>query len=136
MSQSQALEWVREALIEPSRKKIIFFTRLTLRLKRDPLPLVSAISKGKQAKAYGAAFEMEHETDDLRSYFTTRVKKCLYHDFFCANGSPEMTRVFCAFDDTWGNVLETGEYGVKFERPTTLGAGDDMCRFQFKRTSR
>ncbi len=129
-----ALTFVQEALLEPNRKWMALFTRISLRLSRDRLALLASISKSKQTHAYGIAFDFEHETDEMKSYFTTRVKKCLYHDFFRANGAPEMTPVFCAFDNLWGDVIANGEYGVRFDRPTTMGWGDDICRFEFKRT--
>jgi hypothetical protein len=131
-----ALGVVKEALVEPNRRKMAFFTRATLRLHPAPFKLFASISRNKQAAAYGDSFEFEHDTDAMQSYFHTTVKKCLYHDFFVGAGAPELTPVFCAYDDLWGEHLAAGEYGVQFTRPTTIGWGDDVCRFQFKRTPR
>jgi hypothetical protein len=131
-----ALGFVKNVLLEPNRKKMAMMSKLTLRFTREPLKLMASISKGKQTAAYGKAFDFEHDTDDMRTYFTTTVKKCLYHDFFRANGAPEMTAVFCSYDDLWGDTIATGEYGVKFTRPTTIGWGHEMCRFEFKRAPR
>jgi hypothetical protein len=122
--------------VEPQRKKITFSMRIMLRVNRDPMLMMVSISRKKQKSVYGKTFEFEEETNVAEGIFTNKVKKCLYHDFFRANGAPEMTPVFCAYDDTWGDMLANGEYGVQFERPTTLAAGDDMCRFQFRRTTR
>lgn len=132
----EALNMVKTILVEPQRRKIAFSMRLMLRLNRNPMSMMVGISRRKQKSAYGIAFEFEEETDASSSFFTSKVKKCLYHDFFCANGTPELTLVFCAYDDTWGEILAGGEFGVQFSRPTTLASGDDMCRFQFRRTTR
>jgi hypothetical protein len=132
----EALSFVKNVLVEPNRKKTAVMSKWMLRFSRDPLKLMASISKGKQTAAYGKAFDFEHNTDEMRSYFTTTVKKCLYHDFFRANGAPEMTPVFCAYDDLWGDIMATGEYGVQFTRPTTIGWGDAVCSFEFKRTPR
>lgn len=65
----------------------------------------------------------------------THIRKCLFNDFFRAHGAPELTRVFCALDSIWVDELHRPRYGVRFERPTTLAAGDDACRFEFSRRS-
>jgi len=63
----------------------------------------------------------------------THIRKCLFNDFFRAHGAPELTRVFCALDAIWVEELHRPRYGVRFERPTTLAAGGDACRFEFSR---
>jgi len=63
----------------------------------------------------------------------THIRKCLFNDFFRAHGAPELTRVFCALDSIWVDELHQPRYGVRFERPTTLAAGGDACRFEFSR---
>jgi hypothetical protein len=50
-----------------------------------------------------------------------------------ANGAPELTLAFCTFDNLWGDLLKGDDYRVRFERPTTIAAGDDSCRFEFWR---
>jgi len=66
----------------------------------------------------------------------THIRKCLFNDFFGAHGAPELTPVFCALDSIWVDELHRPRYGVRFERPTTLAAGGDACRFQFSRAAR
>jgi len=63
----------------------------------------------------------------------THICKCLFNDFFRAHGAAELTPVFCALDSIWADELHKPRYGVRFERPTTLAAGGDACRFQFSR---
>ena len=70
--------------------------------------------------------------DQQRSH--THIEKCLFNDFFRAHGAPEVTPLFCALDSVWVEELHRPPYKVHFERPTTLAAGNDACRFQFSRT--
>ena len=65
----------------------------------------------------------------------THIHRCLFNDFFRTRGAPELTRVFCALDSIWVDELHKPRYRVRFERPTTLAAGDDACRFQFSRVA-
>jgi hypothetical protein len=134
MERRAALSIVQTALVEPSRKKMMFFSRLAVRFWPDPLRLMAGISRNKARTAYGKAFIFEHHTDNMQTYFFSHVKKCLYHDFFKANSTPEMTPVFCAFDDNWSNAMQDPRSRLRFVRSTTIGAGDDMCRFEFRRT--
>jgi hypothetical protein len=129
-----ALGTLHRALVEPSRKKMGIFSRLIVRFWPDPLRLMASISRNKARTAYGKAFIMEHTTDEFRSHFITTVTKCLYHDFFKANGAPEITPVFCAFDDNWSAVMQGPESRVQFTRPSTIAAGDEICHFEFRRT--
>ena len=133
MERRAALSIVQVALVEPSRRKMSFFSRLAVRFWPDPLRLMADISRSKARTAYGKTFIFEHHTDNMRTYFFSHVKKCLYHDFFKANGAPEMTPVFCAFDDNWSSTMQDPRSRVQSSRPTTIGAGDDMCRFEFRR---
>lgn len=56
-----------------------------------------------------------------------------FNDFFRANNANALTVVCCAMDYVWAEELAHPRYGVRFERPTTLAAGDDTCRFRFFR---
>lgn len=131
-----ALMMIKAAFVEPSRKKIQRSGRLLFYFLRDPLKAFARISMKKQADAYGKGFTMSHDTDDMQTYFFTNVTRCLYHEFFKANDAPELTPIFCAYDDNWGDLLKTGEHGVRFERPSTLGEGGEACRFNFYRSER
>lgn len=65
----------------------------------------------------------------------THIRRCLFNDFFRAHRAPELTPVFCALDSIWVDELHQPRYGLRFDRPTTLAAGDDACRFQFSRAA-
>lgn len=129
----QARQLVQAALLRPQKSQVQSLSRLMLRLSRNPLALMATISKKKQLDAYGKGFTFTTHSDNMKSYYVTYVHRCLYHEFFKANGAAELTLAFCAFDNLWGDLLQNGEYGVYFSRPTTIAAGDDMCRFEFSR---
>ena len=91
------------------------------------------VSRGEAM--FGEGFRYVDDVRDDGRVFVN-VEKCLFNDFFLRNGAPEVTAVMCAFDSVWADELNKPEYGVHFERPTTFGRGDDVCRFQFKSTRR
>jgi hypothetical protein len=77
---------------------------------------------------YGCGWTYEQGIKDERRYFVN-VRKCGFADFFLDNDAREVLYLLCATDYIWGDALE--EYGIRFERPTTLSEGSDACRFQF-----
>jgi len=93
---------------------------------------ISENFKKRGEERFGKAFAYEQDVQDSARSFTN-IARCFFNDFFRANGAPEVTAIFCALDKVWANALESGPYGVRFDRPTTLAQGDDACRFQFSR---
>ncbi len=83
-------------------------------------------------KLYGSRWTYVQSVQD-HDQFQVHVTKCLFNDFCRAHGVPELTALFCALDGVWIEELHKGRYKTHFERPTTLAAGDDVCRFQFSR---
>jgi hypothetical protein len=90
--------------------------------------------KARGEKSFGQAYTYVQEVQDEGRSFVN-IQKCFFNDFFRANGMPEVTPIFCAMDNLWAEELEKPCYGVRFERPTTLAQGGDMCRFQFSKRS-
>ncbi len=90
--------------------------------------------KRRGEERFGRAFAYVQDVQDAERSFTN-IARCFFNDFFRTNGAPEVTAVFCALDKVWAEALESGPYGVRFDRPTTLAEGDDACRFQFRRTA-
>jgi len=90
--------------------------------------------KARGEERFGRGYTYVQEVQDGTHSFIN-VHKCLFNDFFRANGAAEVTPIFCAMDNLWAEELEKPQYGVRFERPTTLAGGDDMCRFQFTKTT-
>jgi hypothetical protein len=133
---TKAWQLVKQALLRPQKSRVQKLMLWTMNLCRDRLALFASISEKKQLSAYGKGFIFTKHSDNMQSYYATHVHRCLYHEFFKANGAPELTLAFCAFDNLWGDLLQDGRYGVRFTRPTTIAAGDEMCRFEFSRVPR
>lgn len=89
-------------------------------------------SRGRER--FGRAFSFVPDGQSDACSFT-KITRCLFNDFFRANDAGELTVVCCAMDYVWAEELAHPRYGVRFERPTTLAAGDDACRFRFFRSA-
>lgn len=98
----------------------------------DPFRALVNFTKEIIEPNYGITFCFKHERDD-DDFFFSNVTKCFYHDFFAAQHLGQLTQTFCNADKIWMDVLADGRFGVRAERPTTLGYNDDCCRFQFFR---
>lgn len=81
-------------------------------------------------RLFGTGFEYRPDRETSEHAFIG-IRQCLYHRYFSDHGAPELTQIFCAWDSAWADELAKPKYGVVFERPTRLSAGDDYCRFQF-----
>lgn len=121
-----------DAFTGVGQRWIKLYTRLMLRFSRDPFRKMIEVSQKRAINNYGETFTFEYSGDG-RSYFVITTKKCFYHDFFVANDTPELTRVFCSGDKNWFEEINPDKHGFQFERPTTLGYGGAECPFQFKR---
>ena len=130
------LALLRNVIAAPVRSQMQ--TYLTQRFGIDPTVPAQAFDaaaenfKQRGELRYGKAFQYEQEVQTPEQSFVN-IHRCFFNDFFRANGAPELTPLFCFMDTLWADALHEGEYNVRFERPTTLAAGDDMCRFQFSR---
>jgi hypothetical protein len=130
---NDTLALVRLALIEPGRPWVRRGTAAALDHAPDPLALMVEVSKEREASFYGSGFAFERERDDGQAYLLN-VHRCFYHNFFTANGIPELTSIFCDWDtNTWAEAIDPTRHGFGFECPSTLALGGDMCRFQFRR---
>jgi len=131
-----ALDTTRFAFFEAQQHEAVKAYIISMVEKEpDPYAMMVKISKSKEEKQYRKTFIFERERDDENYYFLN-VKKCFYHDFFSAHGASELTPVFCDWDNVWGDELKDGRFGVRFERPETIGYGGSVCRFQFTRTEK
>ena len=130
------LTLLRTVLAEPLHRQMQ--TYLTHRFGIDPTVPDSAFDaaaahfKPRGEQRFGKAFQYEQEVQTPEQSFV-HIRRCFFNDFFRAHGAPELTPLFCFLDTLWADALRAGAYNVRFERPTTLAAGDDRCRFQFTR---
>jgi hypothetical protein len=125
---------LRDAMAAPFRKGITEYLESRFGITDDaPQQAFSRISENFQKRGeerFGSTFRYATDIRDGRRNFVN-IERCFFNDFFRANQAPEVTSVFCALDKVWAEALENHRYGVRFERPTTLANGDDVCRFQF-----
>jgi L-2-amino-thiazoline-4-carboxylic acid hydrolase-like protein len=131
-----ALAILQTAMTVPFRAGIHAFIRdrfgISQDAPQDAFERIAATFQSRGEQRFGRAFTfVAGVRDDRRSF--TNITTCLFDDFFRANGVPELTAVCCALDLVWADELAHPRYGVRFERPTTLSAGDDACRFRFFR---
>ena len=107
-------------------------TRAALDASTDAFRELVNVSKLREEIQFSDGFVLEREHDDDGAYLLS-VRKCFWHDFFVAVGRPELTKVLCAFDWNWFDVIAPERHGFRFERRTTLGLGGDCCPFHFLR---
>nr|BBH87327.1 hypothetical protein KTC_20780 [Thermosporothrix sp. COM3] len=133
LPREETLKLIREAFIKPTEGFVRQFTRQMLDEAADPFQAIINTSKTREQDAFGKGFSFERAQDDKQAYLLN-VKRCFYHRFFVANGTPELTRIFCDYDATWIGAIDPKRHGIRFERPSTLGYGATMCPFHFYRT--
>lgn len=128
------LEILQDALAQPLKTNIKEYLAERFAISQDaPSDAFDRVSQHfatRGEERFGRAFEYVQDVQDATRSFT-KITKCFFNDFFRANDAPEITPVFCAADFVWADELADVRYALRFERPTTLAAGDDACRFQF-----
>lgn len=132
--ENTALSILHNAMVAPFREHLTGYIADRFGISQDaPEEAFKRIAENFKARGeqhFGKAYIYVQEVQDEGRSFVN-IQKCFFDDFFRANGMPEVTPIFCAMDNLWAEELEKPQYGVRFERPTTLARGDDMCRFQF-----
>lgn len=78
---------------------------------------------------YGNTFSVQEEKE--KDSYTLVIHKCGYHGFFLRHGHPELTPIFCQWDNIWSEEINTRKSGIKFKRPTTIAENKPHCRFEF-----
>jgi hypothetical protein len=134
-----AIAVLQSAMKRPFTAEITAFLRDRFGISQDaPDEAFERIAETFQSRGqerFGCAFTFVPDgRDDARSF--TKITRCLFNDFFQRNNAGELTVACCAMDNIWAEELAHPRYGVRFERPTTLAAGDDACRFRFFRSPR
>jgi hypothetical protein len=133
-NEQTGLSILRNAMATPFKERLTGYIADRFGISQDaPEEAFNRIAENFKARGeerFGKAYTYVQEVQDEGRSFIN-IQKCFFDDFFRANGIPEVTSIFCAMDNLWAEELEKPQYGVRFERPTTLARGDDMCRFQF-----
>src|SRR5262249_32731957 len=107
--------------------------RVWLWLTRDPLKRLRGnrwMNQGQRMYGSGMQFDQE-ETENSVDLI---VRRCAFHEFFLGQGEPGLTRVFCAWDRNWMDIVNASRHSIRAERPTTISTGGDCCRFRLTRT--
>ena len=135
LPKEDALALLKKAAIEPSREDILQGVRYALDYATDPMTVLTDASKEREEEFFGQTFTFERIQDDNNAYLL-HVRGCFYHKFAVENQAPELMQILCAWDWSWADAIQPEKDGFKFELPTTLGFGDDVCRFYFRRNTR
>lgn len=131
MTQGQALDLVDDVFTSIGRTTLKLYAQALLTFSRDPFLALTRAAKQRVLTQYGRAWEFRIvETHD---YFSMTATKCFYNDFFNATGVPQLTAVFCHWDQNWIGPIDPGKHKMQFERPTTMGFGGSDCPFIFRR---
>jgi hypothetical protein len=129
-SKEEALNTIRKAFIEPFRKYGKEKTSLTLDSSDNPFKEIVDVSRLREQYFFGSTFTFEREQDDEQAYLLN-VTNCFYHNFFSINNVPELTAIFCEFDNIWIENIDSKKHDFYFERKTTIGLGGKTCPFHF-----
>ena len=135
MSKEDSLALLTFAMTEPNRQEIRDGVRYALDGSSDPMKVMVEASKQREEFFFGHTFTFERHQDDDQAYIL-HVKRCFYHQFALANEVPELMQILCEVDWVWAGAIDPTKHGFSFELPTTLGYGEDMCRFCFRRLTK
>ena len=131
MTQGQALELVNDVFSSIGRRTLKLYTQALSTFSRDPFLALTSAAKQRVLTQYGKAWEFR--VVETRDYFSMTATKCFYNDFFNATGVPQLTAVFCHWDQNWMGPIDPGKHKMQFERPTTMGSGGSECPYIFRR---
>jgi hypothetical protein len=130
----RAQELVEDVCASIGRTPQTLQTQALLTLSGDPF---SAITRsGKQRAPQQNGGDWEFRLEEAGRCFTMTATKCFYHEFFSAARAPQLTHVFCRWDENWVRPIDPVKHGIQFERPTTMAHGGHECPFIFRRVTK
>jgi hypothetical protein len=99
----------------------------------DPMDHLQAFYQAANQKPPNV-FMARTTTWQTADRFRFRITRCLFHEFFTAVGTPELTQLFCAIDEEF---FPRAFPQLAFHRDGTLnntiGRGNTVCQFAFDR---
>ena len=135
LGEAEAYNLVRDAVYRVYQKPMRFLIRLYLWLARDPLKWLRANRwRNQSRRMYGAGMQFDQEESE--NSVDLLVRRCTFHEFFLEHGQPELTRVFCAWDRNWMDVVDDAGRSIRTERPETISTGGACCRFRVSHTEK
>lgn len=89
------------------------------------------LTRGKKYLGDAFSYGIDSKSSDKVVF---RVSKCFFLNFFKRNNAQEATKIMCVLDSVWAREFNEGAYNILFDRPTLMSDGDDICRFQFRKS--
>jgi hypothetical protein len=133
LGEAKAYNLVRAAVYRVYQKPMRFLVRVWLWVTRDPLRRLRENRwRNLSQRMYGAGMQFDQE--ETEGSVDLLVRRCAFHEFFLEHGEPELTRVFCAWDRNWMDVVDKAARSIRTERPETISTGGACCRFRLART--
>jgi hypothetical protein len=127
----ESIELIEDVFAGIGRTTLRLYTHALLAFSKDSFTAITRAAKQRALEQYGRAWQFRIEEIDRT--FSMSATKCFYADFFQSVGAPELTRVFCRWDQNWIVSINPAKHKISFERPITIGHGGTECRFIFKR---
>lgn len=131
LERQQAIEIVEDVFAGIGRTMLRLYTLALLTFSRDPFTAITHAGKSRALQQYGREWEFRIEETD--SCFSMTATRCFYADFFRAVDAPQLTRVFCRWDQNWIEPINPARHKINFNRPVTIGYGGRECPFIFTR---
>jgi hypothetical protein len=124
------LDLIQDVFCGINKRLMRIYTSLLLRFSLNPFKTMIRVSLAWIERSYGDRFSFRFAGDE-ESQFLISVETCLFHDYFVKHGVPELTQVFCAWDNNWAEVVNPDVHGFTFHRGETIATGADVCDFRF-----
>jgi hypothetical protein len=122
---AQSFALMRNSVLNSAEPMVKMFQRMG----RLPFrfALLRVLCPASMKSAFGeAGWDMRWKANN-RNEIRCDCHACYYQKEFARYGMPELTAIFCEFDDVvYGNIP-----GVKWGRTKTIGRGAELCDFCF-----
>jgi hypothetical protein len=129
----RALAAVRDSITTIGLREVTGTLRSLPAVPPDPMDQLQAFYQVANQKPPNV-FMPRTTTRQTADRFRFRITKCLFHEFFTAVGTPELTQLFCAIDEEY---FPRAFPQLAFHRDGTLnntiGRGNTACQFAFDR---
>jgi L-2-amino-thiazoline-4-carboxylic acid hydrolase len=129
----KALAAVRESITAIGLREVTGTLRSLPVVPPDPMDHLQAFYRVANQEPPNV-FMARTTTRQTADCFRFRITRCLFHEFFTAVGTPELTQLFCAIDEEF---FPRAFPQLAFHRDLTLnntiGRGNAACQFAFDR---
>ncbi|EME32372.1 hypothetical protein Gasu_04630 isoform 2 [Galdieria sulphuraria] len=98
-SSKSGLQWILQFMLLVSLNKLRTLKRMAENIERD------------FGKGFDIVQESEVDSNNKLVAHQMVVRRCLYHDFFVAEGYPQVTRLFCALDRSYFGEVKEKRHG-------------------------